>query len=44
MGENFNEDRNLIDVSDRKLKVGNVYRHYKRQKYLVLYMLSILKL
>lgn len=29
MGENFNDDNNLTDVSVRKLNIGKVYRHYK---------------
>lgn len=38
MGENFNDDKNLTDVSERKLKIGKVYRHYKGKEYLVLHI------
>lgn len=38
MEENFNDDRNWTDVSESKLKIGKVYRHYKGKEYLVLHI------
>lgn len=38
MEENFNNNKNLTNASERKLKIGKVYRHYKGKEYLVLHI------
>lgn len=38
MKENFNYNKNLTDVCERKLNIGKVYRHYKGKEYLVLHI------